>query len=109
MMHHSGLFETGVLVALVVVATVYLRGWLSRAVPAWRLFSFVGGLAILWAAICSPLAMLDEELLTAHMVQHLLIMLAAAPLVLLGEPGIVFSRVVPAHSLLRRMGALVAH
>jgi cytochrome c oxidase assembly factor CtaG len=109
MMHHSGLFESGVFVALAAVAALYLRGWLSRVVPPWRLFSFLGGLTILWAAMCSPLAMLDEELLTAHMVQHLLIMVAAAPLILLGEPGIVFSRVVPAHPLLRRIGALLAH
>jgi cytochrome c oxidase assembly factor CtaG len=109
MMHHSGLFEGGVLLALAGVAALYMRGWLARVVPLWRLFSFLSGLAILWVAMCSPLAMLDEELLTAHMVQHLLIMLAAAPLVLLGAPGIVFARMVPAHSLLRRIGVLLAH
>jgi cytochrome c oxidase assembly factor CtaG len=109
MVHHSGLFASGVSVALAAAAVLYLRGWLARVAPAWRLFSFLGGLAILWAAMCSPLAMLDEELLTAHMVQHLLIMLAAAPLVLIGAPGIVFARVVSAHSLVRRIGVLLAH
>jgi cytochrome c oxidase assembly factor CtaG len=105
MMHHSGLFEGGIIAA----TAIYLCGWWFRAVPPLRLFSFLAGLAILLLATCSPLAMLDEELLTAHMIQHLLIMLAAAPLVLLGAPGIVFSRVVPAHPLLKGIGALAAH
>jgi cytochrome c oxidase assembly factor CtaG len=35
-----------------------------------------------------PLAALDEQLLTAHMVQHLLLMIVAAPLILLGAPMI---------------------
>ena len=42
------------------------------------------GVASLWIAVASPLAHLDHHLLTAHMVQHLLLMLVAAPLVLLG-------------------------
>jgi len=105
MIHHSWLFEGGIIGA----TAIYLRGWWFRAVPPLRLFSFLAGLAILWVATCSPLAMLDEELLTAHMVQHLLIMVVAAPLVLLAAPGIVFSRVVPAHPPLRRIGALLAH
>jgi cytochrome c oxidase assembly factor CtaG len=104
MAHHSWLFEGGIAAA----AAIYLRGWWFRAVPPSRLLSFLAGLAVLWLAVCSPLAMLDEELLTAHMVQHLLIMLVAAPLVLLGAPGIVFSRAVPAHPLMRRAGALLA-
>ena len=37
----------------------------------------------------SPLAHLDHHLLTAHMVQHLLVMLVAAPLILLGARSIV--------------------
>ena len=42
------------------------------------------GAAVLWIAIASPLSHLDHHLLTAHMVQHLLIMMVAAPLILLG-------------------------
>jgi putative membrane protein len=37
----------------------------------------------------SPLAHLDHHLLTAHMVQHLLLMLVAAPLILFGARSIV--------------------
>lgn len=41
------------------------------------------GLATGWIVVASPLAHLDHHLLTAHMVQHLLLMVVAAPLILL--------------------------
>jgi putative membrane protein len=50
----------------------------------WRTVAFSVGLATLWIAAASPLAHVDHQLLTAHMVQHLLIMVLAAPLILLG-------------------------
>jgi cytochrome c oxidase assembly factor CtaG len=37
-------------------------------------------------AVASPLAALDEQMLTVHMIQHLLLMTFAAPLILLGLP-----------------------
>jgi putative membrane protein len=46
----------------------------------------MGGLFSLWAAVGSPLAALDHQFLTFHMVQHLLLMTVAAPLILLGAP-----------------------
>jgi len=50
---------------------------------------FLGfGLATLWIAVLSPVAHLDHHLLTAHMVQHLLLMVVAAPLILLGAPSL---------------------
>jgi cytochrome c oxidase assembly factor CtaG len=78
--------------ALVLAALLYLRGWLqlrSRSVnviPAWRAGSFLLGLFLIWVAIGSPLAALDEQLLTMHMVQHLLLMTNAPGLILLGAP-----------------------
>src|SRR5262245_1560610 len=44
------------------------------------------GLSLIWVAVGSPLASWDAELLTVHMVQHLLLMTFAAPLILLGRP-----------------------
>src|SRR6266702_7489921 len=52
----------------------------------WRLAAFMSGVFLLWAAAASPLATLDHQLLTIHMVQHLLLMTVAAPLILLGAP-----------------------
>jgi putative membrane protein len=54
----------------------------------WRLVAFGGGVFSLWLAVRSPLAVLDHQLLTAHMVQHLLLMVVAAPLILLAAPAI---------------------
>jgi putative membrane protein len=42
------------------------------------------GLATGWIVVASPAAHLDHHLLTAHMLQHLLLMVVAAPLILLG-------------------------
>ncbi len=42
------------------------------------------GVATIAIVVASPLAPLDHHLLTAHMVQHLLLMVVAAPLILLG-------------------------
>jgi cytochrome c oxidase assembly factor CtaG len=39
-----------------------------------------------WVAVASPLAAFDEQLLTVHMVQHLLLMTIAPALILLGAP-----------------------
>jgi putative membrane protein len=50
----------------------------------WRLTAFMGGVFVTWIAVGSPLAGMDHHLLTAHMVQHLLLMTVAAPLILLG-------------------------
>ncbi len=57
-----------------------------------RLAAFIGGVLALWAAVGSPLAAMDHQLLTAHMAQHLLLMTVAAPLILLGAPAIAWPR-----------------
>src|SRR5208282_2524665 len=49
-----------------------------------KLFFIAIGLATCWIVVASPVAHLDHHLLTAHMVQHLLLMVVAAPLILLG-------------------------
>jgi putative membrane protein len=51
--------------------------------------SLAAGLAVMWIVTASPLAHLDHHLLTAHMLQHLLLMLVAAPLILFGARSIV--------------------
>jgi cytochrome c oxidase assembly factor CtaG len=49
-----------------------------------RALSVTFGVAAIWVAMASPLAMLDHRMLTAHMVQHLLLMTIAPPLLWLG-------------------------
>src|SRR5215472_5099302 len=90
---HSGPVSIPVTVLLVLVGAFYLRGWfrLKTNIPGWRAMSFLAGLLSVWLAVGSPLAMLDQDLLTAHMVQHILLMTIAAPLILLGSAK-VFAR-----------------
>src|SRR5438034_10256091 len=87
---HSWSLPIPVTLSLIAVALVYLWGWhrlrkiLPNLLSVWRLAAFMGGVSSVWAAAASPLATLDHQLLTIHMVQHLLLMMAAAPLILLG-------------------------
>jgi putative membrane protein len=59
----------------------------GRPLPTWRLACFGAGVTVLAIALVSPLERLAEELITAHMVQHLLIIDIAALLVVLGLTG----------------------
>ena len=59
----------------------------GRPVPLWRQLFFLAGLVALLIAYVSPLEGLADELLTWHMVQHLLIMDVAALLFVLGLTG----------------------
>jgi putative membrane protein len=95
-LHHAALgsSRSSVLLTLFLVLTglVYLRGWLSlrsirvQQASAWRAVSFFVGLFLIWAAAASPIAVLDHELLTVHMAQHLLLMTLAPPLIWLAAP-----------------------
>jgi putative membrane protein len=82
----------GVDLALCVTAVIYARGWfrLRSAFPGlislWRLAAFLAGIVSVWIAIGSPLNAFDDALLTVHMLQHLLLMSIAPPLILLGAP-----------------------
>lgn len=59
----------------------------GRPVPLWRQLLFVAGLVALMIAYVSPLEGLADELLTYHMIQHLLIMDVAALFFVLGLTG----------------------
>ena len=87
--------------AIVASLILYLRGWLvlhgtlPERFPRWRLFAFAGGLLALWLAIASPLDAFSSLLLSAHMVQHLLLISVAPPLILLGAPLLPLLRGLP--------------
>jgi putative membrane protein len=90
--YHAAVEFSWISASLILVALIYLRGWLRLrkldldGVRAWHTGGFMLGLFLIWLAIASPLSSLDHEMLTAHMVQHLLLMTFAAPLILLGAP-----------------------
>ena len=94
-LHHAALGSSGsvfLTVVLILTALLYLRGWLSlrpsavKGTSACRAVSFLLGLSLIWVAVASPIAALDHELLTVHMLQHLLLMTLAPPLIWLGVP-----------------------
>jgi putative membrane protein len=87
-------FEPVVVLGLVLTAGLYLRGvravWRSagpgRGVRGWEILAFTLGWLLLGLALVSPLHRLGSALLSAHMVQHELLMTLAAPLLVLGRP-----------------------
>jgi cytochrome c oxidase assembly factor CtaG len=105
--------EPGVLISLTVVAAVYSLGvarlWTAagvgegiRRVDA---AAFAAGWLTLVVALVSPLDALSGALFSAHMVQHELLILVAAPLMVLGSPLIAVLWLLPAAK--RRSAAAV--
>jgi cytochrome c oxidase assembly factor CtaG len=99
---------------LILAAGIYTRGWLQlhRRVPqrfgVGRLAAFVGGMVAIGAALESPLHSLGAQLLQAHMVQHLLLMMVAPPLLWLGAPLLPMLSGLPKHLLHGWVGTLFA-
>lgn len=85
--------EPMVVLGLLVVALWYACGvqrlWRSggrgRGVRAWQPWAFGAGVLTIVAALMSPLDALADALFSAHMAQHLLLVLVAAPLLVLGN------------------------
>jgi putative membrane protein len=76
---------------LLIVAGAYVLGWwrLRRrggSVPRRRVAASAGGLLSLSLALSAPLERLAHASFAVHMVQHLLLVAAAAPLLLLADP-----------------------
>jgi cytochrome c oxidase assembly factor CtaG len=93
---------------IVFAGAVYLHSWYQhRSISIWRGCSLFLGLLGMWVALVSPVASLDSHMLTAHMVQHLLLMTTAPPLIWLGEPLIAAW---PAHwPFPKRLGRALGH
>lgn len=105
-----------ILAALLGTGALYFIGvrrlWAAagkgRGVSARAAASFAGGWAALAAALLSPLDAWSEQLFAAHMVQHELLILVAAPLLVLGRPLAPWSWAVSARAR-ARAGAVVRH
>ena len=75
---------------LLLAVWAYWRGQTSgprRPVDSWRARCFAVALVALGLALLSPLDALSGALASAHMVQHLLLLLVAAPLLALSAPS----------------------
>jgi putative membrane protein len=83
-------FDFTVIAGIILAGSMYSLGLSrlagSRTISIRRAAAFHMGLVILGAALVSPLAHFAHELFSAHMVQHLLLMLVAAPALVYGSP-----------------------
>ena len=88
-----------VLLVLVVLGTLYVRGWRqlrrrtrgntrrrSQLATRWRLVSYLAGLVFIGIALLSAIDLLSQQLFFMHMIQHLLLIMIAPPLLLIANP-----------------------
>src|SRR5947209_1958460 len=96
--------DPSIVIGIAVTALLYGRGLRNavRLVDARRTggrlrraLMFYLGLLVIVVALESPIDALSASLFTFHMVQHLLLIMVAAPLVILGDPAITVLRGVP--------------
>jgi cytochrome c oxidase assembly factor CtaG len=97
-------FEPGIVIPLLLSAWLYVQGvwrtWRAsgagRGIRTWEAGAFAAGWLTLVVALVSPLHPWGRALFSAHMAQHELLMLVAAPLLVLGRPMIALLRALPA-------------
>jgi putative membrane protein len=94
----SWTLDPWVAAGVVVPAWLYFRGVRRRweragkgsGIREWQAWSFAAGIAALAIALMSPLDSLGGALFSAHMLQHVVLMMVAAPLLVLGNPIVAF-------------------
>src|SRR6516164_3280044 len=86
---------------LVATAALYYRGWRAlrkRDSTRWHAGKFaalLGALATIYVALASPIETFAPLLLTVHMIQHMLLMIAAPILIWLAAPMLPLLRGLP--------------
>lgn len=104
-----------VLAVLVSLGILYTLGWRRlRQQSAYRklatrprLAAYLGGLSLLAVSLLSPIDRLGSQLFFMHMLQHMISIMFAAPLLWLGEPFPIMLWALP-RGLRRRVAALFA-
>jgi putative membrane protein len=79
----------------------------NHGVTLYRIAAFAGGWTVLTLALAPPLDPMGAELFSAHMLQHELLMLVAAPLLVAGSPLAVWAWAMPPRW--RRSIACITH
>ena len=95
-------FEPLVVMSLTVAALLFAVGfWRAssrrRSIRSWEAICFALGWLALFVALVSPMHAWGQVLFSAHMTQHEILMLVAAPLLVLGRPLITFLWALPLH------------
>jgi len=91
-------FEPLVVISLALSAVLFfigLRRLRGRSIRTWEALCFALGWLALFVALVSPVHAWGQVLFSAHMTQHEILMLVAAPLLVLGRPLIAFLWALP--------------
>jgi putative membrane protein len=96
-------WDPWVIAGLLLLAIAYTRGvtvmWqragVGHGIRRWEVASFAAGMATLVIALLSPLDWASDTFFSAHMTQHELLMIVAAPLIVLGRTLIAFFWALP--------------
>ena len=98
-------FEPSILLPLIAAALLYRwaagvvrRDHPDNPVPLYRVWSWYLGLLVIFVALESPIGTYGDTLFTVHMVQHLLLVMLAAPLLAVGAPMTLILRVASPNS-----------
>ena len=91
-------FEPGVVLGLglasciygIGITRLYREAGRERVLNRWHLAAFVAGMLILFLALCSPLDAIADQLFSAHMLQHILLMMVVPPLLVWSRPAVAF-------------------
>jgi putative membrane protein len=82
-----------ILLPLLVAGALYARGWRrlrrrgsQRLATRWRLAAFLGGLFTIVLSLLSAIDSFSADLFLMHMIQHLLLIMIAAPLIMVANP-----------------------
>src|ERR1700732_5015416 len=104
--------EPWVLLGVEVTAILYLWGARSPSKDPrsrWRAAAFWSGLATILLALDTPVETLARQLFWAHMTQHLLLIMVAAPLLVVGAPWLQIWRGMPLSIRRPVLKAIVKH
>jgi len=107
---HHWTFELSIIAPLILMGIWYLTGALRRghhAILRWRHLAFASGWISLVFALVSPLHQMGDALFSAHMLQHEILILVAAPLIAASHCSVTFLYALP-RIRRKRVGALIS-
>ncbi|HJW99835.1 MAG TPA: cytochrome c oxidase assembly protein [Terriglobales bacterium] len=96
-------WEPFVIIPILATVALYAAGQVRMwrrsgdGLRVWPIVSFAGGVAALVIALDSPVHLLGGQLFWVHMTQHELLMLVAAPLLVMAHPLVAFLWALPRH------------
>jgi cytochrome c oxidase assembly factor CtaG len=112
----SWTFEPVTILFVAVIGVVYVRAWrrgrsarTTRPPSYGRLIVFMAGLAVVLAALVSPIDSLGDQLMVMHMVQHILLLDIAPILLILGLTKVLLRPATRRLQTVERKAGYLAH